>query len=59
MLNTPPDEWPDLAIFVGDQIYADDSSPRAAERIEARRQRRPDADHPPDAVVEDFEEYMK
>ncbi len=57
MLSQPPDEWPDVALFVGDQIYADDSSPRATERIEARRQRDHSIALPPDDVVADFEEY--
>ena len=33
MLDRPETEWPDLAVFLGDQIYADDSSPKARERI--------------------------
>jgi PhoD-like phosphatase len=57
MLTMPVEEWPDLAVFIGDQIYADDSSPRAAERIEQRRAQRPEDDLPPDEVVADFEEY--
>jgi hypothetical protein len=57
MLGQDPHEWPDVAVFLGDQIYADDSSPRAAERIEARRAAHPDGNHPPDEVVADFEEY--
>lgn len=57
MVHEPPDQWPDLAVFVGDQIYADDSSPYATERMERRRERWPDQDHPPDDVVADFEEY--
>ena len=58
MLRQPPDEWPDVAIFVGDQVYADDSSPMARERIERRREHSPHADVlPPDEIVADFEEY--
>ena len=30
MLDQPVEEWPELAVFLGDQIYADDSSPRRA-----------------------------
>jgi hypothetical protein len=48
------DTWPDLLLFVGDQIYADDSSPGAKERIE--RLRPPDSDLPPE-IVANFEEY--
>jgi hypothetical protein len=57
MLGQPPREWPDLAVFVGDQVYADDTSPRAGERVERRRELHPDADQPPDEIVADFEEY--
>ena len=57
MLSQPPDQWPDVALFVGDQVYADDSSPKAAERIEARRKADPSIAQPPDDVVADFEEY--
>ena len=52
MRHQPPDDWPDLLVLVGDQVYADDSSPRARERIDARR----DGDLPPE-IVADFEEY--
>jgi hypothetical protein len=59
MLEQPAQQWPQLAVFLGDQVYADDSSPRARERIaEARK------DHPPDPesglppeLVGGFEEY--
>ncbi|HEX2783706.1 MAG TPA: alkaline phosphatase D family protein [Ilumatobacteraceae bacterium] len=59
MLEQPIEEWPDLAVFLGDQIYADDSSPKARERIaEARK----DLDHDPEKglppeLVGGFEEY--
>ena len=52
MRNRPPEEWPDLMVLAGDQIYADDSSPRARERIEQRR----DSSLPPE-IVADYEEY--
>lgn len=61
LLDLPPDEWPDLALFVGDQVYADDTSPRASERIERRRARQegvvPPELLPPEDVVADFDEY--
>ena len=53
MLHEQPGEWPDLLLLLGDQIYADDSSPGAKERIERRRE---DSDLPPE-IVADFEEY--
>lgn len=57
MADMPPHEWPDVALFTGDQVYADDSSPMATARIEARRARRDDHSEPPAGVVADFEEY--
>jgi hypothetical protein len=56
MIGLPPDEWPDIALMLGDQIYADDSSPETRERLlEHRRQ------HPIEGVSADlvhgFEEY--
>ena len=52
--DQPREAWPDLLLFVGDQIYADDSSPGAKERIE--RLRPPDSDLPAE-IVANFEEY--
>jgi hypothetical protein len=62
MLELPQEEWPELAIFLGDQIYADDSSPVARERIAARRQQLEQegvdkAVLPPPELVGGFEEY--
>ncbi len=50
----PVEDWPDLLLFVGDQIYADDSSPGARERIAAARS---DGSDLPPAIVAGFEEY--
>jgi hypothetical protein len=52
--DVPPSEWPDLLLFVGDQIYADDSSPQARERIETLRG--PDSELPSE-IVANYEEY--
>ncbi len=52
--DVPPQEWPDLLLFVGDQVYADDSSPQAKERIAALRG--PDSELPPELVA-NYEEY--
>ena len=30
MLDQPVEEWPELAVFLGDQVYADDSSPKSS-----------------------------
>ena len=52
------DVLPDLLVFVGDQVYADDSSPGTQRRIQHRRARRTEGDaEPPEGVVADFEEY--
>ena len=51
------DEWPDLLVLLGDQVYADDPSPGpATHRRDVRRCRRSRRD-PPDEVVADFEQY--
>ena len=59
MVELPEDEWPDLAVFLGDQVYADDSSPKTRERVKARRQQESDRDERdlPEGHVEGFEEY--
>jgi phosphodiesterase/alkaline phosphatase D-like protein len=56
MLQQAPDEWPDLAVFLGDQVYADDSSPNARARIAEKRKQEAPTTAPPD-LVRDFEEY--
>ena len=38
MVDEPVDEWPELAVFLGDQVYADDSSPQTRERLALVRQ---------------------
>ena len=58
MLDQPGDEWPDLAIFLGDQVYADDSSPKTRERIAEKRRglkNAPETTLPPE-LVDGFEE---
>ncbi len=60
MIEHPADQWPDLAVFLGDQIYADDSSPKARELIAKARGEADDADPdtvPPPELVRGFEEY--
>ena len=59
MVDISEEEWPDLAVFLGDQVYADDSSPQTRAKVRARRQReegRAERDLP-DGHVEGFEEY--
>ncbi len=55
MLTQPREEWPDLAVFLGDQVYADDPSPRAGRRM-LRRSRTSAGDAPAD-IAANFEEY--
>ena len=53
MLLQPHDEWPDLLLMLGDQVYADEVSPQTRAFIESRRR----LDQPPGERVDDFEEY--
>jgi hypothetical protein len=55
MARQPMETWPDLVVLLGDQVYADDSSPEAREKMKARREANGD-DLPADRVA-DFEEY--
>ena len=45
--------WPDLVLFLGDQVYADTTSEAMQEFIRARR----DPGEPPGEELADFEEY--
>lgn len=45
--------WPDLALFLGDQVYADSTSPAMKEFIRGRR----NIKEGPGAELKDFEEY--
>ncbi len=53
MMGSPREGWPDALLMLGDQIYADEPSPKALDFIRSRR----DPDHPPG--VADFEEYTR
>ena len=55
MRELPPEEWPDLLLWVGDQVYADEVSPGALQFIRSRR----DVREPPYEEVADFEEYTR
>jgi hypothetical protein len=58
MIEQPPDEWPDLLLLLGDQVYADDSSPVTRARIAERRRHLDGNDLTPEHdEVADFEEY--
>jgi hypothetical protein len=51
--DTDEEAWPDLLLLLGDQVYADETSPRTQERIAERR----DTSAEPGTQVADFEEY--
>jgi hypothetical protein len=58
MLGQSPEEWPHLILFVGDQVYADDSSPETRAKVKQRRGHLDgDPGYPPLDDVADFEEY--
>ena len=45
--------WPDLVLFLGDQVYADETTEEMQEFIESRR----DIEVPPGKELKDYEEY--
>jgi hypothetical protein len=49
------EQWPDLLLMLGDQVYADEVSPETATFIDGRR----DTTEPPGRRVLDFEEYTR
>jgi hypothetical protein len=53
MREQPREEWPDLLLMIGDQVYADETPPATREFIAQRR----DVAAPPGERVLDFEEY--
>jgi hypothetical protein len=53
MRNQPRDEWPDVLLMIGDQVYADEVSPATRSFIETQR----DPEDEPGERVVDFEEY--
>lgn len=50
-----PNHWPDFMLFLGDQLYADETSPKMRDFIERRR----GLHEPPGAEVKDFTEYAE
>ena len=47
------EEWPDLVLFLGDQVYADETSEAMREFIASRRS----LEEPPGEELKDYEEY--
>lgn len=52
MRALPAEEWPDALLLVGDQVYADEVSPRVRDRIRSRH-----GEREAPLEVADFEEY--
>jgi hypothetical protein len=55
MAGAPVEEWPRGAFLIGDQVYADEASPKTLEFIRSRR----DTSEAPHEEVADFEEYTR
>jgi hypothetical protein len=55
MSNRPREEWPDVLLMLGDQVYADEVSPATLAFLETRR----DPSQPPGERVLDFDEYTQ
>jgi len=53
MMEQPTSKWPDLLLFLGDQVYADETSEAMREFITARRS----IEEPPGEELKDYEEY--
>ncbi|WP_432490827.1 alkaline phosphatase D family protein [Kineococcus gypseus] len=51
------ERWPDLLLFVGDQVYADDPTPALKERLRERHRTGRDAEQEVREEIGDFEEY--
>jgi phosphodiesterase/alkaline phosphatase D-like protein len=54
MATRPHDEWADALLLLGDQVYADELTPKVRRRIAGRRDRHPEW---PDDEIVDFDEY--
>jgi hypothetical protein len=53
MAKGKADAWPDMVLFLGDQVYADETSDEMREFIASRR----DITQPPGEELKDYEEY--
>lgn len=55
MAGQPADQWPDLAVFLGDQVYAEKGAPETRRWVRRRR----DTDRPPGDAAWHFEEFAE
>jgi len=55
MRDRPFEEWPDLLLLLGDQVYADEVSPQTKEFVRSRR----DVEQEPGPIALGFEEYTR
>ena len=55
MRHQPSEQWPDLLLLLGDQVYADEVSPQTEKFVRSRR----DMDEEPGPIALDFEEYTR
>jgi hypothetical protein len=55
MRREPREEWPDVLLMLGDQVYADEVSPATLAFLETKR----DTDDVPGERVVDFEDYTR
>jgi hypothetical protein len=53
LIGRPREQWPDVLLMLGDQVYVDEGSPAVRERIRSAR----DISEPPGQEVRGFEEY--
>ena len=57
MVDQPETPRPDLLLFVGDQVYADDPNPGIVDRLRERNEGRPEGAREVRDEIGDFEEY--
>ena len=55
LAETPDEDWPDGLLLLGDQVYADETSPITQDVIRRRR----DVSKPPGLQVANFDEYAE
>ncbi|MEU6129413.1 alkaline phosphatase D family protein [Saccharopolyspora sp. NPDC047091] len=53
LMDTPERDWPHAMLFLGDQVYADQTAPEVQRELAAHR----DLREPPGEEIADFEEY--